>query len=155
MNKRKGISPVIATVMLIAMVIVIGLIIFLWFRQLGGETITKFGGKNVELVCGDVEFQAEYVGGELRVLNVGNVPIFKMDAKIEKPGEHETLDLSTLPTSSWSPKGLGAGQLFSADISSYTTDADKLTLIPVLLGSSKEGEKSFTCDENYGYDLYI
>ena len=39
MNK-KGVSPVIATVLLIAIVIVIGLIIFLWFRSLTKDALT-------------------------------------------------------------------------------------------------------------------
>ena len=60
-NKNKmGLSPVVATVLLIAMVIIIGIIIFLWFRGFTHESITKFGVRNVELVCGDVNFQATY-----------------------------------------------------------------------------------------------
>jgi flagellin-like protein len=43
-NKNKmGVSPVIATVLLVAMTVVIALIVFLWFRQIGKEVVTKFG----------------------------------------------------------------------------------------------------------------
>ena len=38
---------------------VISLIVFLWFRGLNEDAITKLG-KNVELVCGDVSFSADY-----------------------------------------------------------------------------------------------
>ena len=34
---KKGVSPVIATVLLVAMVIVLALIVFLWFRSLSKE----------------------------------------------------------------------------------------------------------------------
>jgi len=47
MEKKKGVSPVIATVLLIAMVVVIALIIFLWFRGLTKEAITKFDVRNL------------------------------------------------------------------------------------------------------------
>ncbi len=79
--KKRGISPVIATVLLIAMVVVIGLIVFLWFRGMIEEEGTKFG-KNVKLVCDDVNFEASYSGGVLSILNIGNTPIYKMKIKI-------------------------------------------------------------------------
>ena len=59
MIKKRGVSPVIATVLLISMVVIIGIIIFLWFRGMVGETVTKFG-KNIELACEDVVFDASY-----------------------------------------------------------------------------------------------
>ena len=56
-NSKKGVSPVIATILLIGIVIVIGLIIFLWLRSLTQEAVTKFD-KNVELFCEDFNFDA-------------------------------------------------------------------------------------------------
>jgi len=47
MTHKKGLSPVIATMLLIAIVVVIGLIIFLWFRGMTEEAITKFDGTNI------------------------------------------------------------------------------------------------------------
>ncbi|MAG78897.1 hypothetical protein CMI40_00795, partial [Candidatus Pacearchaeota archaeon] len=39
---KKGVSPVIATVLLVAIVVIIGLIIFQWFRGMTQESIIKF-----------------------------------------------------------------------------------------------------------------
>ena len=84
----------IATVLLIAMIVVIGLIVFVWFRNIIQEEGTKFG-KNVNLVCGDVEFDTDYdsYSGTLSIANNGNVPIFGIKIKISGDGSHKTKDL--------------------------------------------------------------
>lgn len=155
--ERKGVSPVIATVLLVAMVIVIGLIIFLWFRGLTKEAVTKFGGKNIELVCQDVDFSASYALGSLSIFNEGNVPIFEMKIKIYKPGEHATLDLEDL-SPNWPDQGLRQGGAFlSEDLSTKQefSGADEISVIPVLLGSSKKGRQTHMCDEQYGQKIII
>ncbi|MBA7655694.1 hypothetical protein ES703_63602 [subsurface metagenome] len=151
MNKR-GISPVIATVLLIAMVVVIGLIVFLWFRGMIEEEATKFE-KNIKLNCPDVNFDASYSGGFLSILNSGNVPIYKMKVKIFKEGSHETKDLNVL-SGNWPGLGLNKGGTFS-DIISEIEGADKIILIPVLMGSSREEKKSYVCEEQYGLERII
>ena len=59
MNK-KGVSPVIATVLLIGIVIALGLVVFFWFRSFTQEAVTKFGGENIQLVCNNVQFEGSY-----------------------------------------------------------------------------------------------
>lgn len=155
LRKKQGISPVIATVLLIAMVIVIGLIVFLWFRGMVEDEGTKFG-KNVKLVCGDVGFDARYSNETLYISNTGNVPIFEMKIKISAEGSHETKDLSKdFPDINWSGLGLSQGKAFSGNIGGVVGSAEKITLIPVLMGSSDEGRKTFVCEEQYGYEIII
>lgn len=154
-KNHRGISPVIATVLLIAMVIVIGLIVFLWFRTMIEDEGTKFG-KNVKLVCDDTGFDARYSSGVLYISNTGNVPVFEIKIKISSEGSHETKDLSTdFPNVNWPELGLNQGGTFSGNIGGVVGSADKITLIPVLMGSSKEGRKTFVCEEQYGYEIII
>ena len=68
-NKKRGVSPTIATILLIALVIVAAIIVFVWFKSMSKEAVTKFGDKNIELVCEDVEFEASYIGGILSISN--------------------------------------------------------------------------------------
>jgi flagellin-like protein len=154
MSKR-GISPVIATVLLVAMVVVIGLIIFLWFRGLTEEAITKFGGRNIELVCEEVEFLSDYsVAGTLSISNVGNVPIFGMKVRISKQGTHETPDIQDLPVG-WPNIGLRQGGTFSGNLIEEFTGADQVLLIPILMGTSSEGDQTYVCEDRYGQDLIV
>jgi flagellin-like protein len=149
--KKNGISPVIATVLLIAMVVVLGLIIFMWFRGFTQEAVTKFD-TNIELVCNDVSFDVSYVGGVLSIINKGNVPIYKMKLKTIGDGSYSTRDLTA--AEDWATDGLNQGDTFSHEID--VGSSQEIVLIPVLMGDSRSGEKSFTCDEaQTGYSLII
>ena len=152
MKDKRGLSPVIATVLLIAMVIVLALIIFLWFRGMAQEAITKFDGQNVELVCDDVNFDASYSGDILLVQNNGQVPIYAMNLKKEEDGGHSTSKIST--ASGWPKRGLNPGRAFSGDVSLGNTE--KLTVIPILIGKNDDGEtKTYVCDERHGEEVDI
>ena len=153
--KKRGLSPVIATVLLIGIVVVTGLIIFMWFRGLTQEAITKFD-QNIQLVCDDVDFVASYQSGSLAVSNIGNIPIFGMKVMINSGGGgFETQDIIDLaPT--WPGTGLNQGKAFSSSVSGIGGSVTSIKLIPVLRGIKQSGaESSFVCDENYGREISL
>ncbi len=143
MKEKRGVSPVIATILLVGMVMVLAIIIFLWVQGMTAETITKFGGKNVELVCGEVAFDASYSSGKLYISNNGNVPIFNMELKKVKAGSHEVEEISNLD-SAWD-KGLGQGGTFDVDLPQG--EMKEIIVTPVLLGNSDRGKRTYACDE--------
>lgn len=153
-NSKNAVSPVIATTLLVAMVVVIGLIIFLWFKGFTQEAVTKFGGTNIELVCKDVAFESSYSSGSIFLSNIGNVPIYSFKLKVEKPGSHITLNIEEI-TGSWPQTGLNQGGVFSEDISSSASGAEKITVIPVLMGTSDSGARTHDCDEQYGEEIIL
>jgi flagellin-like protein len=152
-NNSKGLSPVIATVLLIAMVVVIGVIIFIWLRGLTREQITKFGGTNIEIVCDDVQFEADYTqSGTLSILNSGNVPIYNFKIKESNEGSYNTREISAL-SSEWKSTGLNQGGIFS-DVVGFS--GENIIITPVLIGESDEGKKTYTCDEKlHGYKIEL
>lgn len=147
MNK-KGLSPVIATVLLIALVIILAMIIFLWFRGFTNESILKFG-KNIQLTCEDVEFRSSYdeIKKELSILNDGDVPIYRMKINVRGEGESDTSDLSGF-------SGLSNGGSVVLDMGNSFSDASEITLIPVLRGNSDKGQADYVCD-NKGYKIEL
>ncbi len=152
MKKERGLQPVVATILLVVMVIIIGLIVFLWFRGMTEETITKFGGENVRLVCDDVYFEADYSGTTLYLSNSGTIPIFSMEIKAYKPGSHTSENLRDF-SNSWPQAGLNQGGTFSDDIS---IDGEELVLVPVLIGETDSGKKTYICDESqHGVSLRV
>ncbi len=145
--KKKGVSPVIATILLIALVVVIGIIIFTWFKGLTGESITKFGGQNVKIVCNDVRFDASYSGKTLTISNLGNVPIYDFDIKKEGSGSFVTESAFDF-LDEWD--GLNQGEIVSQVVESLD-DYEKITLIPILRGINEDGiEKNQACEERHG-----
>jgi flagellin-like protein len=157
-NKRdfakKGLSPVITTVLLIALVIVIISIVFLWFRGMVEEGVTKFG-KNIKLVCDDVEFKASYSSGTLNIVNTGNVPIFRMNLKMLQGGNYETKEITEFSGVDWPTNGLNQGGTFSATNIGFTSGIDKIIVSPILMGTSDEGKKTYICEGQYGKELSI
>ena len=157
--KRKGLSPVIATVLLIAIVVVIASIVLLWFRGITEESVTKFGKKNIKLVCDDVQFQASYSSGIISISNTGTIPIYNIKVKIVRSGSFATEDFKTpkiFGDVGWPSSGINQGEAFETpDISTFITDANELLLIPVLIGSSKKGDTPHTCEERHGYKITL
>ncbi len=152
MKKKKGVSPVIATILLVALVIIIALIVFFWMKGFTKEAITKSGGTNIELVCDDVQIDADYSNGMLTISNLGNVPIYNFNIKSEFAGGHETNDLETINSDF---NGLSQGGIFSGEIS-LTEEPTKITLIPILLGVNKDGEqKTQACEERQGKEIFV
>jgi len=147
MIRKRGISPIIATVLLVSMVIILAIIIFMWLRGFTGETITKFGDENIELACGKVEFDASYTTGSLTVSN-GNVPIYRLKVKVSRDGAYSSEDLpignldDEWPKTGLSP--LGVVTVEGLDFSG----ASEIELMPVLVGNSDEGKRTYICEQN-------
>ena len=142
-KSKRSVSPVVATVLLIGIVIAIAIIIFLWMRGLTKEAVTKdlgFGDENIELACDDVVFRADYYNDNLEITNDGNIPI--EDFKIKSKGSTEYLsDLSDETTR------VRQGRTKSFEVDGLEGE---IILIPVLRGDSESGEQDYTCSEMYG-----
>ena len=155
-SNKRGVSPVIATVLLIAIVVIIAVIIFLWFRSINQETITKFGGTNIELACADAAFDSDYFDGSLYISNTGNVPIFSFQVKSFWQGGHQTSEITELvEEDTWPNIGLNQGGTFFATID-FDEEIERIVLIPILRGSSDAGERNYECGElQYGREIIV
>lgn len=146
--KKNAVSPIIATVLLISIVIALGLIIFFWMKGITKEAITKFGNENIELACEKVNFDASYSDRTLYISNLGNVPIYRFNAKVFNNEEYITEEIS---------RPLNSGESLSegASLPRSISSAEKIILIPVLLGNSNSGKAAYVCDDKYGVEVLI
>jgi flagellin-like protein len=140
-NKR-GLSPVIATVLLVLIVIILGSIIFVAFRGLTKEAVQKFG-QNIELTCGDVNFNAEMDGNTITISNQGNVAIYDFQIKIDTSTGYSLYKASEKIDNWDADQGLLKGRSISGEIRGYTIG--EVTLTPILLGSADKGLRTFVC----------
>ncbi len=156
-KKKKGLSPVIANVLLVAFVIAMIALIFLWFRGMVEEGIVKFD-KNIRLVCDDINFDASYTQNVLTIQNNGLPPIYTFNVKIIKTGEFETTDISKLGAEdSWKSTsgGLRQGGIYSQTIT-FEEGIEEIALVPVLVGTdSKNKYRRFTCEGQYEKKITI
>tara|TARA_Y100000310_G_scaffold340182_2_gene435087 strand:- start:5436 stop:5876 length:441 start_codon:yes stop_codon:yes gene_type:complete len=139
MKNKRGLSPVIATVLLISLALILALIIFLWAKSFVAESITKFDDP-IEFKCDEINFEAEVVSGEglVHVVNKGNIPISGVEVKSVGAGSIKDL-------------GVGDGSIRSGETASYVVDvggSDKLQVAPVILGETNEYKKQYVCENS-------
>lgn len=147
--KKKGISPVIATALLIAIVIVLAAIIFLWARGFISEKIAKFD-EPVDRACARVAFEAGIFNDDLDVNNQGNVPLFGFN--IKKFGTGEILINEVVGGV------IVAGESTTIDMDqaySSTGGDDRFLVVPIVLAESESGNVAYTCGDEFGVGVQI
>lgn len=153
MNK-KGLSPVIATVILISIALILAVIIFLWARSVLTEKAQKFD-EPVEYACERVSFDADIRRDTadttsskiiVDIVNRGDVPIYKLILNVDDgDGNVDVL------TSNGNTVSNGATGSYTFDDRSGTS----FKVIPVIVGQAGDVKKAYTCEEQYGKDLEI
>ena len=140
--KKKGLSPVVATAMLIALVVVLAAIIFLWARGFFAEKIEKFEAP-IEKSCEDVRFDMDFIEPSVGFLgmeieNTGNIKIHNFDIKTFKDGNSE---IETFPFS------VNPGETSPSYELILEEGLEKVIVYPTLLGNvkGKQLNRPFTC----------
>lgn len=147
--EKKGVSPVIATVMLVTLSLILAAIVFMWAKGLLKEQIEK-NGQAAEASCAQLEFVANFIkgnvnedslGGTLQVVNSGPLPIYGFDIKQIVGGKvaRKPFAFSVNPGESLPGKNV-----------LFLGDSEKLEIYPILLGSAKNQKlnKQYTCLHN-------
>lgn len=155
--RKKGLSPVIATVLLISMALVLAIIIFIWARSHVQEQIEK-ENQNIELVCGQTSFVAEAFAGtrELWIENTGSVALWGVEVRIKRTGEvagaYEFKGESGAGSYTVNP-----GQTKKMELTSYAQEGDTIIVSPILLGKSKtrNDRVPHICDVEYGVEAIV
>ena len=139
-NKNtKGISPVIATVLLIVVAIGLFIAIFAWIRGMQQEAILKFNS-DIKQSCLNVNFDATYQSGTVQIQNTGNIPIWKAEVFLKAGG-------------SLTNKGFIPGPVMPGTSASLTGktcgSGSQFKITPILLGTSQKsgGEKEYKCED--------
>lgn len=141
-KNKKGLSPVIATVLLVVLVLVLAVIVFLWARSSITEQVEKFG-KPIERNCDNVDFSIDYASGLLDVSNNGNIPINSFEAKEFKNG-NSVIKTIEKPVNEGKIVTIGLIDFSSGGLDS---GADEIIIYPVLLGKVRNSNenKRYTC----------
>ena len=154
MNK-KGVSPAIATVLLIAIALVLAVIIFLWARSYIGESVQK-SDRAIESSCAEVVFEAEaFSDGSVAIQNNGNVPIYGIEVR-EKSLTGWSIELSdSFSGPEIEGNGIGNGESASIDGGTWNLAGEELVVIPILLGSTETRRVTHVCDSDYGIEVSV
>jgi len=136
LKRRRGLSPEIATILIVLLVIIFIFIIFLWARTWTGEQLTKQGNP-VDSMCGQVVYKYEILtDGDFPVLavtNTGNIPLYGFEVRADFDG-NEKLKSYQMPLNEGDSgrKEINFGSDFSE-----TGTPDKLIIYPIIAGNVK------------------
>lgn len=142
--KKKGLSPVIATVLLVSMAVVLAGIIFVWAKSFVGEKVQKFE-EPIENACANINFDAEAYGGNLHLVNRGTVPLFGVKIYSEDGGS--VIDEGTLEST------ISSGETATLPLS---ITGNNILVVPVIIGKGESGKTgTFACGEDYGVSIPV
>jgi flagellin-like protein len=142
--KKKGLSPVIATVLLISIALILAVIIFMWARNFVSEKVQKFS-EPVEDACEQISFDAQAHAGKIDIVNRGNVALYAVDVRKKSAG--------TIGVMQFEKSTIGEGETASLVFDSAPEDGVELLVVPIILGEANGYKKSYTCDEKYGIQV--
>jgi flagellin-like protein len=156
MRIKRGLSPVVATALLITIAIILAAILFFWARGLLTERNQKFG-EAIENSCDDVSFKAEAFANDLKsqlvIVNRGNVPLYAVDVRAENAGAGTVQFVNTFrDTASGTPVTIPLGSTAKIEVDKEINpekafgQGDTLVLKPVLLGSEGGKSKVYVCE---------
>ena len=158
-KEKKGVSPVISTVLLIMIVIILAIIILLWANSFVQEAVTKTidsREKQIEQWCQEIKLTPEISddGLSFGFTNTGNVPLYKYELKLTEKGSGDSKKVLID-----SAKGGSVNPGFDSIIDTATNtevtgsyeDYESIKVIPILLGDGKgsknTGKQEVRCPE--------
>jgi flagellin-like protein len=165
MNKR-GVTPVVATVLLIAIVVVLGVIIFFWAKNFLTESAQK-GDRSVSISCGQVEFNAKVVADALQcpkpsstpqnpqfysavdIDNIGNTPIYGVQI-LEYDQNDANVNIEPLSDQPFVGGTITKGKSSYACLDRVVVNQDNFRIIPKLLAQQEDNKIVYTCPEMDG-----
>jgi flagellin-like protein len=144
MMKKKALSPVITTILLVLLAIVLAAIILLWARGFIKETPLKFDSslnedRPIQELCDKVRLEFALSGNDLSINNIGAIPVNKIQV-IASAGGSSSNDEYEINLNSGDSKSL---------TSTVDLNGKKVEIVPILLGKLKSGPYSpYTCLNN-------
>ena len=149
---KRGVSPVVATTLLIAIVIALAGIVFIWAQGFVQEGVHK-RGEPIERSYDSLNFEADVVPESgsytLEINNRADIPIYGFVVRVL--GEGETL-IEELPPTPVEPGASLRISLATLDL----TGISELTVVPILLGRRGDsGNEAFICPDRTGQGVTL
>ncbi|MBM3247764.1 hypothetical protein FJZ17_04480 [Candidatus Pacearchaeota archaeon] len=139
-DSKKGLSPIITTILLVLLAVVLAAIIFLWARGFVKEGLVKFG-EPIERACDKIKIEAAINSGSLLITNRADVPIYKFKLVSSSAGSSSAQEIA---------QAINPGESKTISV----TGASGSKLIPILLGNSKNNEiQEYECPKKYWFSI--
>ena len=154
---KKGLSPIVATSILIVIVIVLAIIILFWARGFIKEAVIKEiagNSKRAEEFCKEIGMRGfvnedDTFGFE----NTGTIPIFAYRINLKRIGKSDIIRVGNEKGGSVNPGSIVIiTDSIVKDILEYK-EYESVKIIPILLGKVEGRIQSYDCPEINGIDI--
>jgi len=130
--RKKGLSPIIATVLLIVVAIALFFLVFFWIKSLQKETIMK-QGTAIENICPQIRLSVQRTASGIDIINQGDVTIQKFEIIINGRSEMEGSGNPLIPGDTW--------------VHNFNDCSGIIKIIPFLRGTTDSGgHKDYPCE---------
>ena len=141
--EHEGISPIMATILLVCIAAVAFVFVFMWSKGFSQESVLKFN-EPIQNSCPKVSFDASISenGQEIYINNIGKVPIYGFNVETISRGQSYVKFVRPAD-----------GNVFAGESDSLAMNlgsAEKASIIPALLGEGKSSGSSmmYVCETN-------
>ncbi len=150
--KKRGLSPIVATMLLIAIGLVLAMIIFIWARSFIGEQAQK-DGRAAALSCEDISFSADVSSPDsVTVENTGAVPIYAVKILKVTSGDREIIEESVrFNNADVLPGSVGTQSIRP----NFVSTGNDLLIVPIVLGETSSNSVPVECDDAYGVQISV
>jgi len=141
---KKGVSPVVATILLISIAIILAVIVFIWAKGFVGEVCQKNQRPPYD-ACSKISLKAAVSGSTLTVTNNGNIPVYSLEVMGTIDGDRLREAVTDQP--------ITVGETITVELSSITSDAQDIEIYPVILSECGDVKlkKTNICKDNSVY----
>ncbi|MBI2629784.1 hypothetical protein HYW76_01655 [Candidatus Pacearchaeota archaeon] len=143
--KKRGLSPVIATVLLVLIVIILAVIVYFWAMSFVGESVTKRGAP-ADQRCEEIRLEFSKNVEGFTILNTGNIPVYQVETKSISGGSVKKELSEVLSLTSGKSAVIGEdiiGEDFSGEI----------TVTPIIMGEVEAGKRVYTCKNSFKFTI--
>lgn len=166
---RRGVTPLVATILLIALAVILAAIIFFWARGFLSESAQK-GERAVEISCAGVEFEAEVVQyasecqtpsstiqnpqyySAIDINNVGTIPIYGVQV-LEYDDTAGNINIEPLADQPFLGGTVTVGKSSYACLNRVVANQDAFRIVPKLLAEHEGKKIVYTCPEKDGITI--
>ncbi|MDP2925750.1 MAG: hypothetical protein Q8N99_05250 [Nanoarchaeota archaeon] len=143
-RNKKGISPLVSTILLIMIVLILAIIILLWASGFKREAITKTVGneeRTTDYFCSQLSYDPILNDdGSFGFKNTGTIPIYAFKLKLVYTGSGDS-NVVDVVDNSGTPISVNGGMTVIIDSPGINahSEYDKITVLPILLGKKASG----------------
>jgi len=135
--KKKGLSQIVATVLLISVSLILAILIFTWAKSF-------IFALSPPVDCNEIKFRAEISDNNLNIVNIGPKEINGFVIKSRQTGEIQILEEISHTVAPGKTETITLTESYSQE---------EILIIPIITTETIDSETQSTCPDQFGFEI--